>query len=416
VSTSISKQRPARFPRLWQTVCALGVAQIVSWGTLYYTIAVLGAPMARELAVGDFALFGSFTAGLLASGLISPGVGRRIDAQGGRSVLAAGSALGALAMALLAAAQGPATMFGGWVLAGVASGCALYDPAFATLHRIAGTSYRQSVTALTLFGGFASTVFWPLSQFLLDTIGWRDAFAVYAGLHLLLCLPVHVLFVPAARATPPRTVAEPEVDAAARSYPRASTSGEAAFAWLATALALVAFVSSGMAAHIIGLLTATGLAARDAVLVGSLIGPMQVAGRIMEFTLGRQLRTLAVGTLAFALMLVALVLFTQVHGVWIVALAFAIPYGWSNGVMTIVRGTVPAELFGHHEYGALLGRLAQPQFFAKAIAPVALTLLFAIDPARTWTPYALLLLGAAALAAYRMAVRAASLDPRTAVQ
>jgi len=116
-----------------------------------------------------------------------------------------------------------------------------------------------------------------------------------------------------------------------------------------------------MAAHVIGLLTATGLSARDAVLVGSLIGPMQVAGRIMEFAFGRQLQALAVGTLAFALMVIALALFTQVHGVWIVALAFAIPYGWSNGVMTIVRGTVPAELFGQRDYGALLGRLARPQ-------------------------------------------------------
>jgi hypothetical protein len=162
-----------------------------------------------------------------------------------------------------------------------------------------------------------------------------------------------------------------------------------------------------MAAHLIDLLTATGLTARDAVLVGSLIGPMQVAGRIMEFSFGRHLRALAVGTLAFALMTTALVLFTQVRGVWIVALAFAIVYGWSNGIMTIVRGTVPAELFGHHDYGALLGRLARPQFILKAIAPVALALLFTVDPARALTPYALLLVAVAALLAYRLAVSAA---------
>jgi hypothetical protein len=132
----------------------------------------------------------------------------------------------------------------------------------------------------------------------------------------------------------------------------------------------------------------------------------------MEFAFGGQLRALTVGTLAFALMVVALALFTQVHGVWIVALAFAIPYGWSNGVMTIVRGTVPAELFGQREYGALLGRLARPQFLAKAVAPMALTLLFTVDPARTWTPYALLLLGCAALFCYRRAVRAAGSEPR----
>ena len=158
--------------------------------------------------------------------------------------------------------------------------------------------------------------------------------------------------------------------------------GGPTFVWLAAALSLAAFIASAVAAHLIGLLTATGLAARDAVLVGSLIGPMQVAGRIMEFAFNRHVRALAMGTFAFALMAAALALFTQVRGVWIVALAFAIAYGWANGIMTIVRGTVPAELFGHREYGALLGRLALPQFVLKAVAPFALTLLFLVDPAR----------------------------------
>ena len=111
-----------------------------------------------------------------------------------------------------------------------------------------------------------------------------------------------------------------------------------------------------------------------------------------------------VGTLAFALMALSLALFTQVRGVWIVALAFAMVYGWSNGVMTIVRGTVPAELFGHRGYGALLGRLARPQFVLKSSAPLALTLLYTIDPERTITPYALLLVTVAAFVAYRMAL------------
>jgi len=389
-----------RDPRLWLTVCTLGVAQIISWGTLFYTIAVLGSAMRRELGLSDIVLFGSFTAGLFLSGLASPLVGRQIDASGGRRVLAGGSILGALATAMLATAQGPFSMLAGWLLAGVAMAACLYDPAFATLHQISGTSYRRAVTALTLFGGFASTVFWPLSQFLLDGIGWRETFAVYAGLHLVVCLPLHLVFVPRAQAA--RAMAEaPHVATAMPPH------DGPVFAWLATALALAAFLASAMAAHIIDLLTATGLTARDAVLVGSLIGPMQVAGRIMEFAFGRHLRALAVGTLAFALMAIALAIFAQVRGLWIVALAFAMVYGWSNGVMTIVRGTVPAELFGQRGYGALLGRLARPQFILKAIAPVALTLLFVVDPSRTLTPYALLLVAVAALLAYRLAVAAA---------
>src|SRR5215218_5364450 len=188
---------------LWRRTCALGVAQIVSWGTLFYTIAVLGAAMRADTGVSELWLFGSFSAGLFVSGVGSPLVGREIDAHGGRRVLVAGSLLAALATCVLGSAQGPVTVLAGWLLAGVAMAAALYDPVFATLHQIAGPSYRRSVTALTLFGGFASTVFWPLSQFLLDTLGWREAFYVYAALHVLVCLPIHGLAVPASRHAAP---------------------------------------------------------------------------------------------------------------------------------------------------------------------------------------------------------------------
>lgn len=388
----------ARVTFLWRRICALGVAQIVSWGTLFYTIAVLGAAMRADTGVDELWLFGSFTAGLFVSGIVSPLVGREIDLRGGRRVLVAGSLAGALACGVLAFAQGPATVLAGWTLAGVAMAGCLYDPAFATVHQIAGKAYRRAITAVTLFGGFASTVFWPLSQYLLDTVGWRMTFAIYAGLHLVLCLPVHWFGVPAGRGAVTSTHASDPV----RHHPH----GGPVFIWLATALSLAAFIGSAVAAHLIGLLTATGLAARDAVLIGSLIGPMQVAGRIMEFAFNRHVRALAVGTFAFALMAVALAVFTQVQGIWIVALAFAIPYGWANGILTIVRGTVPAELFGHRDYGALLGRLAMPQFILKAVAPFAMTLLFLVDPARVLSPYALLLLGLLALAAYLAAVAA----------
>ena len=382
---------------LWRRTCALGVAQIVSWGTLFYTIAVLGAAMRADTGVSELWLFGSFTGGLFLSGIASPLIGREIDARGGRRTLVAGSLLAALASCVLGAAQGPASVLAGWLLAGIAMAACLYDPAFATLHQIAGASYRRSVTALTLFGGFASTVFWPVSQFLLDTLGWRETFYIYALLHLVLCVPIHVIAVPATRTA---VVAHAATDA-----PNVAHAGPV-FWWLATALSAAAFIGSAIAAHLIGLLTATGLSARDAVLIGSLIGPMQVAGRIMEFAFNHRVRAIAIGTFAFALMAAALAIFTQVRGVWIIALAFVIPYGWANGIMTIVRGTVPAELFGHREYGALLGRLALPQFVLKAVAPFALTVLFLVDPLRIYSPYALVALAVAGFMAYRAAVRA----------
>ena len=384
--------------RLRWVVPALGIAQIISWGSLYYPIAVLAAAIREDLGIGDVAVFGSFTVGLFCSGFVAPTVGRLIDARGGRTVLAGGSAFAAAALALLALAQGTLSLMAGFALAGLAMAGCLYDPAFATLHRISGGAYRKAVTVLTLFGGFASTVFWPLSQFLLDAAGWRAAFGVFAALNLLICLPVHLLMLPRGRVAPAHADSvHPQAPPAVR-HP-------AIFAWLATALALAAFLSAALSAHVIGLLTSSGLSARDAVLVSSLVGPMQVAGRVAEFTLGRHVRSLTVGTLAFALLALALALLSQVHGVWIAAMAFAALYGWSNGVMTIVRGTVPGELLGHHGFGALLGRLAQPQFIAKAIAPLALTLVFAVDPTRRISLYALTGFGVAALVAYQLALR-----------
>jgi hypothetical protein len=177
------------------------------------------------------------------------------------------------------------------------------------------------------------------------------------------------------------------------------------FAWLGAAFALAAFLASAVSAHLVVLLAAGGLAARDAVLVGALIGPMQVAGRVMEFAFSSRWPPLRVGTFAFALLGTALVVLAATRGVWIIALAFALLYGWANGVMTIVRGTVPGVLFGSRDYGALLGRLAQPQFILKAFAPVAITLLFALDDTRSVALYALAAGGLAAFVAYRMAIR-----------
>ncbi len=379
-------------------VVMLGVTQIVSWGTLFYAIAVLGAPMREALGASDITLFAAFSTGLLASGFVAPVVGRDIDAHGGRRVLVCGSLLAAASMALLAAAQNTPMLVAGWLLAGVASAATLYDAGFATLHQFAGTSFRRAVTVLTLLGGFASTVFWPLSRYLLETAGWRQAFAVYAVLHLVLCLPVHAMCVPRAAA---RAASAEASQPSPRTMP-------AAFLWLAFAMSLVSFVAVAISAHLMTLLSVTGLAARDAVLIGSLIGPMQVAGRIVEYGAARNVAVTSTGTFAFALMAVALCVLSQVHGVWIVALAFVITYGWANGVFTIVRGTVPRVLFGAEGYGALLGRLARPQFFARAIAPVTLSLVQAIDGSRRVAPYLLAALGVVAFFAYRRALRLAS--------
>ena len=277
--------QPRAGASLGARVAALGVAQIVSWGTLFYSIAVLGAAMRAELGVSDALLFGAFSAGLFVSGAASPAVGRWIDARSRAAPRSrCGSCTAAFALALLAFAQGPATLIAGFLVAGAAMALTLYDPAFATLHVMSGALYRRAVTALTLFGGFASTVFWPLALALQQGFGWRTAFGVFAALHLV-AVPAAALgrdpprnaYVPSTPRSrrPPRSAPRHRQDrrrsrgSRRRSPPRRSSRRRCRRTRSACSLP-------------------PGSPRAEAVLAGSLIGPMQVAGRVVEFTGGTQ--------------------------------------------------------------------------------------------------------------------------------
>jgi hypothetical protein len=376
-------------------VSGLGIAQIVSWGSLYYPISVLGESMQRDIGVSSTVLFAAFTLSLLISGLAAPTVGRLMEVHGARTVLCAGSLLGMGALLLLARASGPASLFMGALVAGLAMAACLYDAAFMALNQLAGDAYRRSVTGLTLFGGFASTVSWPLSQFLLGAVGWRETLLIYACLQLLLCLPLHALLLPA-RAQ--KVMVAPGADPPPMMLPNTL--------WLATAFALASFVLSVLSVHLINLFRLAGLEAGSAVFIATLVGPMQVLGRLLELGAGGRLRAVHVGSVAFASMVMALAGLFLLHGASPLAFVVAGLYGISNGLMTIVRGVVPAELYGRRNYGVLLGRLARPAFVARALAPFA----FPLALAGFGTGGAVLALGALSLLAcwsYYAALRGA---------
>ncbi|HET7729254.1 MAG TPA: MFS transporter [Usitatibacter sp.] len=379
-------------------ISTLGIAQIISWGSLFYSIGVLGGAMRRDLGVSELFVFGSFTAGLLVSGTFAPLAGRVIDARGGRFVLSVGSVLAAVAMAVLAAAWHPYVLVAGWLIAGAAMAACLYDPAFATLSQHTGERYRRAVTALTLFGGFASTVFWPLSHLLMEAYGWRATLGIYAALHLAVCLPIHLVFVPklerAAREGPHR----PELE-------RSPAMGDPRLHWLTACFALGTFIFGVIAVHLINLLTSAGLTAAQAVTVSMLVGPMQVAGRIIEFGFAGRVRAVVVGYVAFALMLVALAALFAVDGMGVAAIVFVVAYGCSNGVLTIVKGTTPAELFGRQGIGGLLGHLSRAGFYAKSVAPASYSALLTIGLTRSAALGALAGLALFAMGSYSMATK-----------
>ncbi len=387
-------------------VCALGIAQIISWGSLFYAIGVLGPPMRAELGVSELFLFGAFTAGLLVSGTLAPVAGRAIDRRGGRLVLSIGSCLGVLALAMLAAAPNAAVMVAGWLVAGASMAACLYDPAFATLSQHAGTRYRRAVTALTLFGGFASTVFWPLSHLLHEAWGWRTTFAAYAAMHLFICLPIHAVLVPARW-----RVKSFEEEEGPPPEPRGN---QARLRWLTVSFALATFVFGVIAVHLIGLLTAGGLTEAQAVTISMLVGPLQVAGRVVELGFSRHVRAVTVGLAAFALMVLSLLALIGVDGFGAAAIVFVAAYGLGNGVLTIVKGTAPAELFGHRGLGALLGRLSRAGLYAKAFAPASFSALLAVGLTRNMSLATLVAISLAGLATFAMASRSAPASDRPA--
>ena len=175
-------------------IAALGVTQIIGWGTTQYMPAVLAAPMAVGLGTSPTAVLGAFSWGLLVAGITARRGGRLIDRYGATRVMSGASAIAAAGLLVLANAHGLAGLLAGWTLIGLVLRSILYDGAFAALTVIAGSGARRAISLLTLIGGLASTIFWPIGHWLDSGIGWRQTLVVYAVLHLLVCLPLHWRF------------------------------------------------------------------------------------------------------------------------------------------------------------------------------------------------------------------------------
>ncbi|MGP3723463.1 MFS transporter [Cereibacter sphaeroides] len=336
---------------------ALGVVQILTWGSSYYLMAVLAPAIAADTGWPLPWVVGSLSAGLLVAGFASPLVGRTIARHGGRPVLVAGCLLISAGLMVLALAPNLAAFVVGWALMGAGMAAGLYDPAFATLGRIYGREARRAITLLTLWGGFASTVCWPLSALMLDQFGWRGTAAAYAGLHLAVSVPLLLRALPK---TPP--------GAAPSAAPPAELAGceRAAFRIMATIQTLAGLAVTIVAVHLIALLGARGLPLAAAVALGTLIGPSQVGGRLIEMAGGT--RHHPVWTLIAATTATAAGLMLLAGSGW-PALALIL-YGAGNGVFSIARGALPMALFGPDRYPRIMGRLARPSLVAQAAAPL----------------------------------------------
>lgn len=343
------------------TVGKLGTAVTIAYASTYYLLAILAKDMAQSLGLAASTVFLAFSAALLVSAALGPFAGRLVDHYGGRTVLASTSLVFAAGLAALSAAQGPVSLFAAWMLIGVAMSSGFYEAAFSTLVRFYGTSARPAITGITLIAGFASTVGWPLTTWLNIELGWRGACLVWAAIHLLVALPLNLLL-PSGGAARSVSADAPALPAPAVTPAAPSTSWLLAFVFGVTW-----FISTAMAAHLPQLLQANGVGLASAIAFASLVGPAQVAGRLLEYGLLRNVSPLVSARIASTAHAAGALIFLAV-GVP-AGVVFTVLHGAGNGVMTIANGTLPLLFFGPGGYGARQGRLMMPARFAQALAP-----------------------------------------------
>lgn len=367
-------QADGRRRALGPVIAALGVTQIVGWGTTHYMPAVLAAPTAAGLDLSPTAVLGAFSWGILVAGLTARPAGRLIDRLGARKVMSGASAIAAAGLLVLAAAQGLAGLVAGWTLLGLALRSILYDGAFAALTVLAGAGARRAISLLTLLGGLASTAFWPIGHFLDASLGWRATLVIYALLNLAICLPLHWHFA----GEPAQAAEDGSGESADPVHPGIALSPSrrrVALHLLAAAFTLHAFVASTMAAHLPGLLGGLGLGSAAVVSAASLMGVAQVGARLVEMLLQRRFSAQATALPAAGLLPAAFFVALLWPGATLAAALFVTLYGCANGLMTIVRGALPLAVFGSRGYGELLGTVAAPALAVAAIAPVVFSAL-----------------------------------------
>ncbi len=355
----------------WRAVSVLGVTEILSWGALFYPPVLTVPLIAADHGWSRSFAMGGFSAALFVGGLCSRYVGATIDRLGGHVVMPIGSLIGAAGLIALVHTNSAAAYFSVWMVLGVAMAASLYDPAFATLGRIFGAAARAPITTLTLAAGFASTVSWPATQFLIDRVGWRGAYLVYAALLAFVAAPLHAFALPRHRT---ETVTRPAPVLAPEQKPAAIIPAHGrAFILVVAGFASYAFVPSALSAQLLAIFKRFGLAPDIVVAIGMLFGPAQVLARICELGFGRRLHPLWIARSAVGLLVVAFALLALLPFSAAVAAAFAVMYGMANGLLTIARGTVPLALFGAAGYGRLVGRIGGPFLVVQALAPVVVT-------------------------------------------
>jgi len=373
-SNQQSRWRRWRADPMVLAVNALGLTQITAWGTSFYCLGVLAKPIAAETGWDTSTVFLGFSIALLVMGFISTWVGQLIDQIGARAVMSIGTVIVSAGLLALSQVRDPPSYFAAWAVLGVGMRCSLYDAAFAALVQVAPTRGRLAISYLTLYGAYASTVFWVIGHYLNEAYGWRGTLMILAAINLAVCLPLNWVGLSRREQT-----TEPAGAKASEASPdgpvlqgRVRAIGIALFALI---MSLNGFVFGVVSLQLVPLLEAAGLAGAAAVWVASLKGHGQFAGRLVEIFFGRNLKAMTIARIAIGVVPASLLLLMLARGELWQLVAFTLLLGASQGVITIVRGALPLALFGPKGYGAVLGLIATPILLVNAFSPTLFALI-----------------------------------------
>lgn len=379
-------------------ITVLGIGQICSWGSLYYSFPLIAEAMGADLGWSKPSLYGAATLGLMATALASYPVGLAIDRGWGRWVMGIASFLAGCFLLLWSQITSLGMFYVALTGIGVLQAATWYEAAFAVVARRLGPDQaRSGITSLTLWGGFASTVFIPLIQWLLDQWGWREALMVLAAINALICASAYLIVIQPARDVVEHRAANKTAQREQNKIAVRQALRQPVFWALLAAMTTYAAMFSAFTYHMYPLFLERGLDTASVVKAIAMIGPAQVAGRVFLSLCANRIPVRIVGliiTLLFPLIFSALLLDLNFYSVAAVCIA----YGSINGIFTIVRGMVVPEMLSRHAYGAINGIITAPVFVAKAVAPLGAAALWAMNGSYDYVMYAIVA-GACLLAA-----------------
>jgi len=360
---------------MFAAVCALGITQITAWGTSYYCLGVLAGPIARDTGWSSSLIYFGFTVGVLTMGIVSAWIGRAIDRHGARAVMSAGAVLVSAGLVALSMVRTEMAYLAVWAFLGFGMRLCLYDAAFVALVQVVPSRGRRAISYLTLFGAFASSVFWVLGHFFNEAVGWRQTLVLFAAINLAICLPLNWFGLARREAAAEGGGAAATSQAAHTDPPLEGRARSVALGLFALIMSVNGFVFGVVTVQLVPLLQAAGLGAAAAVWVASLKGFAQFAGRLIEIMFGSNLHVMTIARIAIGVLPAAFLLLFLADGNFLAILTFTLVMGAAQGVITIVRGAVPLVLFGATGYGAVLGLIATPVLIVSAGSPTAFALI-----------------------------------------